>query len=99
MVTRKPTVARESNGLHPVHLHVPVGENPINARAIGFDALKAVERGDAFTLALLGDQPRVGKKLVLGENGVRLVLLGGRVDGLIPELVEARMREKLGQIP
>lgn len=29
----------------------------------------------------------------------QVFLLGGRVDGLIPELVEARMREKLGQIP
>ena len=28
----------------------------------------------------------------------QVFLLGGRVDGLIPELVETRMRQKLGQI-
>ena len=67
-------------------LHVWVSAPPVNGKA------------NAAVIAVLAELHRIPKSLVRLASGQssrsKVFELGGRVAGLIPELVEARMREK-----
>ncbi|OQB88641.1 MAG: hypothetical protein BWX84_02876 [Verrucomicrobia bacterium ADurb.Bin118] len=80
MIAGKLSVPLEGQDFRPFRAHVAPRQNPVNPGARAADALETVERGQAFAHPLAGGDPGVLEESVSGQNVIRFVLAGDRVE-------------------